>query len=213
MGPVPRPEGGLAGRPEGRPEGRPVEDILRATGGLVEGHFRLSSGRHADRYLQLAAPFQHPAVGAELAAGLAERVRQAGLRPATVLGPAFGAILPGYELARALGTRFLFSERGADGRFALRRGFQVAAGERVLVCENTLTTGGSALEAVDLLRAEGAAVIGVAVYCDRIPEPAAVFDVPYVALARFDLPTWAAGECPLCLAGGEAVKPGSRPGA
>jgi len=190
---------------------RPVEEILRASGGLLEGHFQLSSGRHSDRYLQLAAPFQHPDTAAELAAGLAEQVRARGLRPATVLGPAFGAILPGYELARALGVRFVFCERGEDRRFALRRGFAFAADEPVLVCENTLTTGGSALEAVALARGEGARVIGVAVYCDRIPDPAAVFDVPYVALGRFELRSWVAEDCPLCRAGTRPVKPGSRP--
>jgi orotate phosphoribosyltransferase len=188
-----------------------VERILRESGGLLQGHFRLSSGRHSDRYLQLAAPFQHPAVGERLARALAEAVRQAGLRPATVLGPALGAIVPGYELARALGVRFVFCERGDDGRFALRRGFALAPEEPVLICENTLTTGGSALEAVALARAAGARVIGVAVYCDRIPQPAGVFDVPYVALARFDLPSWPPEQCPLCRQGSVPIKPGSRP--
>lgn len=192
---------------------RSVEEVLSTSGGLLEGHFQLSSGRHSDRYLQLAAPFQHPALAAELAAGLAERVRQAGLSPVTVLGPAFGAIIPGYELARALGVRFVFSERGGDGRFALRRGFAFAPGEPVLVCENTLTTGGSALEAIELARAEGAQVVGVAVYCDRIPDPATVFTLPYVALERFALRSWAPEDCPLCAAGSVAVKPGSRPAA
>jgi len=188
-----------------------VEAVLRGSGGLLQGHFLLSSGRHADRYLQLAAPFQEPPVAAALAAALAERVGAAGLRPRAVLGPALGAIIPGYELARALGVRSVFCERGEDGAFALRRGFAFAAGEPVLVCENTQTTGGSALEAVALARRAGAEVVGVAVYCDRIPVPAGVFDVPYLALARFALPSWPAADCPLCRAGSVAVKPGSRP--
>lgn len=189
-----------------------LEQVLRDTGGLLEGHFQLSSGRHSDRYLQMAAPFEQPAVGEELAAALAAVVRARGLRPTVVLGPAFGAILPGYELARALGLRFVFCERGGDQRFSLRRGFAFAAEEPVLVCENTLTTGGSALEACEVVRSAGAAVIGVAVYCDRIPDPAAVFDVPYMALGRFQLPSWAPEACPLCRQGSVAVKPGSRPG-
>jgi orotate phosphoribosyltransferase len=188
-----------------------VERALRETGGILEGHFVLSSGRHADRYLQLAAPFQRPEVAQALARALAERVRAAGLRPAVVLGPALGAIIPGYELARALGLRSIFCEREADGRFALRRGFALAPDEPVLVCENTLSTGGSALEAMAVVRQAGAAVIGVAVYCNRIPDPARVFDVPYVALAHFHLPSWPAEECPLCREGSAAVKPGSRP--
>ncbi len=189
-----------------------VLGVLERHGGLLKGHFILSSGRHADTYLQLAAPFEQPPVGAALAAALAAAVRSQGLRPATVVGPALGAILPGYELARALGTRFLFAERDEGGRMDLRRGFRVAPGEAVLVCENTLTTGGSAREVVDLLQAQGAAVVGVAVYCDRIPDPQAVFaPLPYVAAVRVPLASWPAEACPLCAAGVPAVKPGSRP--
>ena len=140
-------------------------------------------------------------------------MRARGLQPATVLGPAFGAIVPGYELARALGARFVFCERGEGGRFALRRGFAFAPNEPVLVCENTLTTGGSGLEALALARSEGARVVGVAVYCDRIPDAAAVFAVPYLALERFAFGSWDAVACPLCRAGSVAVKPGSRPAA
>lgn len=189
-----------------------VEGILRDSGGLLQGHFLLSSGRHADRYLQLAAPFQRPEVSETLARALAERVRSEGVQARTVLGPALGAIIPGYELARALGWRFVFCERADDGRFALRRGFAFEPDEPVLVCENTLTTGGSALEAIVAARTAGARVVGVAVYCNRIPDPSRVFDVPYVALAGFDLPSWTAAACPLCRAGSVAVKPGSRPG-
>ena len=191
---------------------RDVAEILAQSGGLLEGHFLLSSGRHADRYLQLAKPFERPDVARELAEGLAARVRAAGVVPRTVLGPALGAIVPGFALAQALGCRFVFCER-EDGRFALRRGFELAASEPVLICENTLTTGGSALEALQLARAHGAAVLGVAVYCDRIAVPDGVFPVPYVALERFDLPSWPAAECPLCAAGVPGPqKPGSRPG-
>jgi len=189
-----------------------VLEILEAHGGVLRGHFVLSSGRHADTYLQLAAPFQYPWVAEGLARRLAERVRAAGLRPATVVGPAFGAILPGYELARALGTRFLFTERGEDGRMSLRRGFAVAPDEAVLVCENTLTTGASAREVLALLEAHGARPLGVATYCDRTEDPAQAFGaLPYVALARIPLATWAPEACPLCRAGSVPTKPGSRP--
>ncbi len=190
---------------------RTVAEILGESGGILTGHFLLSSGRHGDRYLQLAAPFQHPDLAAELASGLAGRVREAGLEPRVVLGPALGAIVPGFALAQALGVRFVFCER-EDGRFALRRGFALTAAEPVLVVENTLSTGGSALEAIALVREAGAAVAGVAVYCDRIPEPRGVFDVPYVSLERFEIPNWAPEDCPLCRAGAPApIKPGSRP--
>lgn len=199
------------GRVEPRGPGIDAARILRESGALLQGHFVLSSGRHSDRYVQMAAPFQRPAVAEVLARGLAAAVRAADVRPHVVLGPALGAIIPGYELARALGVRSIFCERALDGGFALRRGFTLAPGEPVLVCENTLTTGGSGLEAMAVVRAAGGVVAGVAVYCDRIPEPARVFDVPYVALTRLSFDSWPAEECPLCRAGGSAVKPGSRP--
>ncbi len=190
---------------------RDTVEILRESGGLLEGHFLLSSGRHSNRYLQLAAPFAYPALAQELAAGLAERVRAAGLDPDTVLGPALGAIVPGFALALALGRRFLFCERD-EGAFVLRRGFALRPHERVLVCENTLTTGGSALEAVEVARSAGAEVVGVAVYCDRIARSEGVFPVPYVALQRFELDSWPPEDCPLCRSGaGAPHKPGSRP--
>lgn len=190
---------------------RDLAEVLAESGGLLEGHFLLSSGRHSDRYLQLAAPFERPQLASELAAGLADRVRAAGLAPRTVLGPALGAIVPGFALAQALGCRFIFCER-EQGRFTLRRGFRLAAGEPLLVCENTLTTGGSALEALALARAHGADVLGVAVYCDRIAEPQGVFPVPYVALQRFAFSSWPAADCPLCRAGVPGPRqPGSRP--
>ncbi len=200
-----------SGKGGGDVDGAAAERVLRACGGLLEGHFALSSGRHSDRYVQVAAAFEHPRVGADLAAGLAERVRAAGLRPSAVLGPALGAVIPGYELARALECRSLFCERGPDGRFALRRGFVLEPGEPVLICENTLTTGGSALEALAVASAAGGRPVGVAVYCDRIPVPGSVFDLPYVALCRMELESWPAADCPLCRAGSAAVKPGSRP--
>lgn len=203
---------GGPGRQAAGGAGVDVLEALGRCGGLLHGHFILSSGRHADTYLQLAAPFEHPQLAEGLALTLAAVVRDAGLQPATVVGPAYGAILPGYELARALGSRFLFTERGADGKMALRRGFALEAAEPVLVCENTLTTGGSALEALAVVRAQGATPVGVAVYCDRVPDPAAVFGaLPYVAAARIPLASWPAEACPLCRAGSLAVKPGSRP--
>ncbi len=190
-----------------------LEETLRGADGLLSGHFVLSSGRHADRYLQVAAPFERPEVARRLAGALAAAVLDRGLRPQTVLGPALGAIVPGFALAQAMGLRFIFSERDAEGRMALRRGFRLASGEPVLVCENTLTTGGSVHEVLALIEAAGARVVGVATYCDRTADPGSVFAVPYVSLGRFELTSWDAADCPLCRAGAAAaVKPGSRPG-
>jgi len=186
-----------------------VMRVLEEAGAYLEGHFLLSSGRHAERYLQMALPFQDPAVGAFLGRALAERVREAGLAAEWVVGPALGAIIPGYELARALTWRFAFAERDADGRMALRRGFQLAAGQRVLLCENVVTTGGSAREVIALLRGLGAQVVGVAAYGDRTGSDAA-FDVPFVPLVRLDFATWDPAECPLCRRGEPIQAPGSR---
>ena len=189
-----------------------LEETLRRAGGLLRGHFVLSSGRHADRYLQVAAPFERPEVARRLAGALAAAVLERGLRPQTILGPALGAIVPGFALAQAMGLRFVFSERAGDGRMALRRGFRLEVGEPVLICENTLTTGGSVREVLALVEAAGARAVGVATYCDRTADPGAVFSVPYVGLGRFELTSWAPDACPLCRVGGvAAVKPGSRP--
>lgn len=187
-----------------------VDAILTRTGAYLQGHFLLSSGRHSSAYLQMALPFEHPADGQVLACALAEQVRLHGLVPQTVVGPALGAIVPGYALASALGCRFLFTERGSDGRMALRRGFSVTEGERLLVCENTVTTGGSVREVLEVLRAAGGNVIGVAVFGDRSPDPTTVFDVPYVALKRVEFASWEQDNCPLCQAGVPVISPGSR---
>ncbi len=190
-----------------------LEQTLHRSGGLLTGHFVLSSGRHADRYLQVAAPFQWPELAQRLARALAAVVLGQGLRPRTILGPALGAILPGFALAEAMGLRFVFAERDGDGRMALRRGFGLEAEEPVLICENTLTTGGSVREVQALVEAAGARLVGVAAYCDRTADPSGVFTVPYVSLGRFEWASWPADACPLCQAGGApALKPGSRPG-
>jgi orotate phosphoribosyltransferase len=134
-----------------------------------------------------------------------------------VLSPALGAVIIGHETAAALGVPFRFVERAASvehggepRRFALRRGFELAAGERVVVVEDAVTTGGSTREVMELARAAGAEVAAVGTIVDR--SGGSPFDVPFVALAALDLPTWAADECPLCAEGSTAVKPGSRPG-
>ncbi len=183
-----------------------VLDRLRRAGALLEGHFRLSSGLHSDRYLQCALLLQYPAEAAALGQALARRV--AGLAPVTVVSPALGGVILGHEVARALGVRAIFAERH-DGALALRRGFTLAAGERVLVVEDVVTTGGSTRETMALVRAAGSEVVGVAALVDR---GAAQFDVPFHALLRLALPQYAPDRCPLCAQGVPLVKPGSRPG-
>jgi len=185
---------------------------LEACGALTRGHFKLSSGRHSDAYVQCARLLEEPARARQAGEALAAELRRAlGSAPQSVLSPALGALLIGHETAAALGVPFRFVERdGETRRFALRRGFHLAAGERVVVVEDAVTTGGSTREVMDLARDAGAEVMAVGAVVDR--SGGSPFDVPFVALAALTLPTWLANECPLCAEGSAAVKPGSRPG-
>jgi orotate phosphoribosyltransferase len=189
-------------------------EALRGSQALLEGHFLLSSGRHASRYVQCALLLQHPARAAGVCQDLAAQIRSAGARWDVVVGPAMGAVTFAYELARALGVRGLFAERGADGVFMLRRGFGVGPRERVLVAEDVVTTGKSVREVMDLLRAGGARELGAASIVNRSGRPDPFGETPYWRCLDLEVPAWEADECALCRDGksGPAVKPGSRPG-
>ncbi len=180
--------------------------LYEKTGGLLRGHFRLTSGLHSDIYLQSALVLQHPEHAEALCRGLAESFRDAGAR--TVLAPAIGGILVAHEVARALGVRALFTERDG-GVMTLRRGFTLDAGEPCLVVEDVITTGGSTREVVQCVEAAGGRVVGVGSLIDR-SGGAAAFPVRRVAMATVTATTWKPEECPLCKAGGTAIKPGSR---
>jgi orotate phosphoribosyltransferase len=182
-------------------------ETFRASGALLEGHFRLSSGLHSNGYLQCALVLQHPATASALAEALAATA--AAWTPAAVLSPALGGVVIGHEVARALGVRALFAER-QDGRLVLRRGFTLTPGERVLVVEDVITTGLSTRETMDVARAQGAEVVGAASLVNRSGGKADV-GVPLVSLLAIDLPTWDEAACPLCAQGLPVVKPGSRP--
>jgi orotate phosphoribosyltransferase len=183
-----------------------VLDRFRQAGALLEGHFRLTSGLHSSGYLQCALVLQHPAEAEACGADIAERVRALGVQ--VVLSPALGGIVIGQEVGRALGVRAIFAER-QDGKLMLRRGFSLAAGDRVLVVEDVVTTGGSTRETIDVARAAGALVVGAASIIDRSGGQQSL-DVPYHALATVSLPTYQPDACPLCAAGQPVVKPGSR---
>ncbi len=185
-----------------------VLDLFRRCEGFLEGHFQLSSGLHSGGYLQCARVLQHPGHAATLGVALARAVAR--FEPAVVLSPALGGVVIGHEVARALGVRAVFAER-RDGRLTLRRGFELAPGERVLVVEDVVTTGGSTRETIEVARAAGAIVVGAAAIIDRGAE-AMAFDVPFDALARTPLPTYDPAACPMCAAGQPVAKPGSRSG-
>jgi orotate phosphoribosyltransferase len=181
--------------------------LFRRAGALLEGHFRLSSGLHSNGYLQSALVLQHPKDAGALGAGLAGRV--AAWRPDVVLSPALGGVIIGHEVGRALTVRALFAER-FEGKLTLRRGFSLSRGERVLIVEDVVTTGGSTRETIEVATSTGAEVVGAAALIDR-SSGTAQLGVPLEALARLSLPTYEASACPLCAKGVPVTKPGSRP--
>jgi orotate phosphoribosyltransferase len=183
-----------------------VLDRFRQAGALLEGHFRLSSGLHSDRYLQSALVLQHPDVATELGAALAGRTRH--LQPTVVMSPALGGIVIGQEVARALGVRAIFAER-QDGALRLRRGFSLAPADRVLVVEDVITTGGSTRETIEVAAAAGAPVVAAAAIIDRGSDPCRLA-LPLFALVQLDVPAYTPDTCPLCANDVPVVKPGSR---
>jgi len=183
-----------------------VLDLFRRSGALLEGHFRLTSGLHSERYLQCALVLQYPDLAEQLGAALADRTRH--LQPTVVLSPALGGIVIGQEVARALEVRALFAER-QEGALTLRRGFTLSEADRVLVVEDVLTTGGSTRETAAVAEAHGAQVVGAAVIVDRGADPARL-NLPLQALVQLQVPTYQPDECPMCAARIPVVKPGSR---
>jgi orotate phosphoribosyltransferase len=184
-----------------------VEEILRKSEVLMDGHFLLTSGRHSDKYMQCARLLQYPWYAEELVKGLAESFKDANID--AVIGPATGGIILAYEMARQLNVKNLFAER-EEGKMTLRRGFTLPADARVLVIEDVITTGGTVQEVIDLVREHNCTVAGVAVLVDRSMGRIS-FGVPLTAAYTADVVTWAADECPLCKEGNlPAVKPGSR---
>jgi orotate phosphoribosyltransferase len=183
-------------------------EILRELGALQTGHFRLTSGRHSDRYMQCARLFEHPAESQDLCARLAGVFLSCGTGVDTVAGPALGGVIMAYEVARALGARNIFTER-ENGVMTLRRGFKVEKGERVLIVEDVVTTGGSVKEVVGIINEAGATVAGIGAIVDR-SNGGVDFGADFKALVSLDIKSWDEAECPLCARGVPVTKPGSR---
>jgi len=184
-------------------------DIFTSSGALLRGHFIFTSGRHSDVYMQCAQVLRYPEHTERLAKHLASHFRSDAID--IVIGPALGGIVVAYEVARKLGAVALFTER-EDDRMVLRRSFSITPGQRVLVVEDVITTGGSVREVMEVVREHQGHVAGVGVLIDR-SNGAIDFGVKQTAVLSMEIPSWEADACPLCREGRlPAVKPGSRPG-
>ena len=186
--------------------GNDVLQIFRESGALLEGHFVLRSGLHSRQYFQCALAFQRMPLVEQLGAELAGKVRSLGA--VTVVSPAMGGLVLGQEVARQLGLRFIFVEK-EQGKLALRRGFKIAAGEKILVVEDVVTKGGRVQETLDIVREHGGLVVGVAMAVDRSGGTVS-FGVPTSSLISLQVTVFEPDQLPPDLAAIPAVKPGSR---
>ena len=188
-----------------------VMQVFEKTGAYLRGHFRLTSGLHSPEYLQCAKVLQFP-VHAE-AFGKALAARFTGDTDSLidlVVAPAMGGLIIGHEVARALGTRFVFTERDEAKKMTLRRGFTAEKGEVAVVVEDVITTGGSSREVIEILQDAGVTVLSAGSIIDRSGGRADL-GVPRIALATLEVTSYAPEQCPLCRQGLPVIKPGSRP--
>lgn len=194
------------------PQAESILELFRSTGAYLQGHFRLTSGLHSSEYLQCALVLQHPAAAEKLGRLLAEQIRAIAAEPiGLVVSPALGGLIIGHEVARALGTPFLFTERdAATKKMSLRRGFTIEPGQTAVVVEDVITTGGSTQDVVEVLKESGARVLAAGSIIDRSGGHADV-GVPRTALATMQVAAHYPEQCPMCALGIPVVKPGSRP--
>lgn len=184
-----------------------IFDIFIKTNALLHGHFLLTSGRHSNQYFQCAKVLQYPNYTSEVCSVLSEYFRNFDID--TVIAPAMGGIIVGYEVARQLEKRSIFTER-ENNIMTLRRGFTLSPDEKVLVCEDVVTTGGSVFEVIDIVKNSGAKVIGVASVVDR-SNGKVNFDYPFKSALQLEAVSYSPDECPVCVEGKiPLVKPGSR---
>ncbi|MFL0268684.1 orotate phosphoribosyltransferase [Candidatus Clostridium radicumherbarum] len=181
-----------------------IIDILTETGALLEGHFLLSSGKHSDKYCQCAKLLMYPDKAEEVLKSVAEKLK--GIEFDLVVGPAMGGIIVAYELGRQLGKPAVFTER-VDGIMQLRRGFEIAAGEKILIAEDVVTTAKSSMEVAELIKQYGGEVVGIACIADRSVSAA---PLPIFSAVKLNIKAYEKEACPLCKEGKEYVKPGSR---
>jgi orotate phosphoribosyltransferase len=180
--------------------------LFRQTGALLEGHFLLRSGLHSRQFFQCALALQQMPIVERFGAALAQKVAADSIE--TVVAPAMGGLVIGQEVARQLGCRFIFAEK-EEGKLVLRRGFQIRPGERCLVVEDVVTKGGRALETIEIVRALGGIVTGIAMVVNR-SDGSLDLGVPLHELIRLNVETFAPDQLPPDLAGTPAIKPGSK---
>ncbi len=172
-----------------------VKELFLKTNAIMEGHFLLTSGLHSPMYVEKFNVLQHPKYTEQLCQALAEKFADQKIE--TVVGPVTGGILLAHEVGKALGTRAIFTER-ENGKMTFRRGFKLAPGERVLIVEDIVTTGGSVKEVIDVVLESGAIPVGVGLLVDRSGGKIDFGPVPYQALLHLDVTTYAPETCPLC---------------
>jgi orotate phosphoribosyltransferase len=180
-----------------------VDSLLRSTGAVLEGHFRLTSGRHSNIYVEKFRIMENPAATTALCGMIAEHFRDAGVQ--TVVGPAMGGVILAFETARHLNVRDVFAEKGPSGELFFDRGFTIQPGEPVLVVDDVLTTGGSVKRVLTLLEEAKANVVGVAFLIDRT-NGGVDFGVPFFACHAMDVKSYAPEDCPLCKQGLELIE-------
>ena len=198
-----------------------IEQIYKDADALLEGHFKLSSGNHSKFYLQSAKVLEDPKTAKLLAEELAKQIKESGIKIDAVCSPALGGLIAGFALATALDVRFIFAER-VDGQMTIRRGFEVKENENYIICEDIITTGGSALEAAKQVEKDGGNIVAYAAlanrgFCSRVGSDIKAKDncklplnKPLFALEDFTFEMYSPEDCPLCKEGSVAYKPGSR---
>lgn len=184
-----------------------VLSLFKESQAIMHGHFVLTSGLHSDTYMQCAKLFEHGDISQKLCAMAAEKTAK--YKADVIVSPAVGAIIFGYELAKQLGIPNMFAERDKTGEFALRRGFELKRGSKVIIAENVVTTGGSVKEVIDLVGKLGSEVVAVVEVVDRSGGKVD-FGVPNESLLQVEVKTYEQADCPLCKQGTPAVKPGSK---
>ena len=172
-----------------------VRDILVKTNAIMDGHFLLTSGLHSPHYVEKFNVLQHPKYTEQLCQAMAEKFKDANIE--TVVGPVTGGVILAHETGKSLGTRAIFTER-VDGKMTFRRGFSLHEGERVLIVEDIVTTGGSIKEVIDVVKSYNAIPVAVSMLVDRSGGKADFGDVPATALLKMNVETYKPEECPLC---------------